>query len=55
MMVMLFIVGFSKYFAQGPVYPKTGFDKGCRKIWWKHLLYINNWMSGFPDADIVII
>jgi hypothetical protein len=39
----------TKYFGDGPFYPKDGFEINyCKDTWWQNLLYINN----LADASI---
>ena len=44
---------FTKYLAEGPLYPPTGFDYYCKDTWWKNLLYINN-MGNLNETVIFI-
>ena len=48
MLVMMFCVGLTRYFINGPFYPNDGlgplnFD-GCKKYFWTNLIYINNFI-----------
>jgi len=47
MLVMMVNIALSKYFADGPDYPKDGLEINyCDGTWWKNLLYINNFFTG---------
>ncbi len=46
MLVMIFCVGLTRYFIDGPFYPNDGLGplsvSGCQQFFWTNLIYINN-------------
>jgi hypothetical protein len=46
MLVMMFCVGLTRYFINGPFYPNDGLGplnvSGCQQYFWTNLIYINN-------------
>ncbi|XP_056011040.1 nose resistant to fluoxetine protein 6-like [Ostrea edulis] len=43
MIVLMISACLGRYFGDGPVWPKDGFERNfCKDTWWRNLLYINN-------------
>ncbi|OWF42953.1 nose resistant to fluoxetine protein 6-like [Mizuhopecten yessoensis] len=43
MMVLFVNVSLARYWGDGPLWPKDGFEQNyCEDTWWRNLLYINN-------------
>ncbi|XP_060075442.1 nose resistant to fluoxetine protein 6-like [Ylistrum balloti] len=52
MLVLMVNACLSRYWGDGPFWPKDGFERNyCEDSWWKNLLYINNF---FDSSDMCL-